>query len=177
MNSSINQKKQTEPINNTLFDPLTKLYNEDFFHEILYKEFVFQQRDEEYSFSLIYLECIHMAQITQQYGQESHNHIINKVAEFISTHIRTSDYGFRFENNTFAVILKNAKRHIARKIAKKIAIDFNSYSFIFEHDSIVHINLNIGITEQSHITSHQEIDDLINSVKEELYRSKEVRDT
>jgi len=175
MSDSLHQNNSNEATID-LADTL-ELNNKDFFEEIVHKEFAFQRRDGEYSFTLLYLSCEGFDEIKERYGQLNANRVLKHMGEVIGEHIRSSDFCFHIEEDLFTIILKNAKRQMARKIAKKIAIDFNSYSFIFEQENIIHVNLNVGIAEQSNVTPHQEIQELFNSAQEDLHRSKEVKES
>jgi len=146
--------------------------HQEFFEEVLEKEMEFQKRDPNYYFSLLYLDCDDYEHATQACGEAMGERIIKRLATIIETHIRTSDYGFRIDRDTFAIILKNAKRHIARKIAKKIATDFYDYRFITKYDDIVHMSISIGISEQSSSLDHQNVQQLQLIAKQNLQRAK-----
>lgn len=169
MSESVHIKHQNDAEDNKiqLFD------DEELFNEILFKEFAFQQRDNSYTFSVIYISCDNFESIKNDYGEVNANRVLEEIASTIGTHIRTSDYGFHFEENKFAVILKNAKRYIAKKISKKIATEFNEYRFFFNND-IVHASLCGGITEQSHSYEHDTIEELITEVEQNLLRAQEL---
>lgn len=154
------------------FDSLTHLYHKAFFNEVLSKELAFQKRDEDYHFSLIYLDCDNYESVLNEYGQEMGDRVIRRLAEIIQEHIRTSDYGFRIDRDTFAIILKNAKRHIARKVVKKIATDFSAYRFVLPNDNLLHITISSGITEQSSTLYHDDIDHLRLDAEQNLIRAK-----
>ncbi|MEA2028650.1 MAG: diguanylate cyclase [Campylobacterota bacterium] len=169
MSESIHLKWQNQETD----DPKIQLFDdEELFNEILFKEFAFQQRDNAYTFSVIYISCDNFETIKNDYGEVNANRVLEEISDTIGTHIRTSDYGFHFEENKFAVILKNAKRYIAKKITKKIATDFNEYRFFFNED-IVHASMCAGITEQSHSYEHDTIEELINEVEQNLLRAQE----
>lgn len=163
----------SESVPNLKYDAVAiQLYHKDLFSEIIYKEFSFQQRSTDYSFTLLYIDCDDFKTLVDQHGQYNGDRVLDRLGQIIKSHIRTADYGFRIDKDKFAVILKNAKRYIARKIAKKISSDFSNYSFIFDHDSIAHITLSIGIAEQSVTCQHQSIKSLLSEVEQNLLRAK-----
>ena len=173
MSETVNKKHKSitndeeDEYNAQLFD------DKELFNEILLKEFAFQQRDNSYTFSVIYISCDDFDTIKNDYGEYNANRILEEIEKAIGVHIRTSDYGFHFDENRFTIILKNAKRYIAKKIAKKIASDFNEYRFFF-NDDIVHATISGGITEQSHSYEHDTIDELINEVEQNLLRAQQL---
>ncbi|MBN2825853.1 MAG: diguanylate cyclase [Campylobacterales bacterium] len=167
--SEVVSKKHTDGSNENIqiFD------NEEFFNDILHKEFAFQRRDSNYIFSIIYLSCDNLDEIKAKYGEHGTTHVLTQISEMITEHIRTSDYGFHLHQNKFAIILKNAKRYIAQKIAKKIAHDFSEYRFFLNND-IVHSTLSGGISEQSHASRYESIEILIDVALQNLARAQEL---
>ncbi|MEA2028651.1 MAG: GGDEF domain-containing protein [Campylobacterota bacterium] len=163
----------SESVPNLKYDAVAiQLYHKDLFPEIISKEFSFQQRSTDYSFTLLYIDCDDFKAIVERYGQYSGDRALDRLGQIIKTHIRTSDYGFRVDKDKFAIILKSAKRYIARKIAKKIASDFSDYSFIFDQDNVAHITLSIGIAEQSATCQHDKIESLLEEAEQNLMRAK-----
>jgi diguanylate cyclase (GGDEF)-like protein len=151
------------------------LHKKEFFNEIIRKEFAFAKRHSDYSFALVYLSCDAFENIVKQYGQDNASRVLKHLGQTILEHIRTSDYAFYIHENRFAIILKHAKRYIARKIVKKIATQLSQYRFLFNQD-ILHATLSAGIIEQSESVEYASLEELLEEVEQHLKRAHAIGD-
>ncbi len=84
-------------------DPLTELYNQSHFVQLLTNEIArFRRYDSEFSLLLIAID--NFDKINHQYGSEFADFLIKKFSDLIGKQLRESDVLTRYDRNNFAII-------------------------------------------------------------------------
>jgi diguanylate cyclase (GGDEF)-like protein len=172
MNNALTLEYASNVIENMKIDTLTQLFRKDFFKDILEKELILIGRNHVAVMSIIYIDLDNFKEVNDHFGHYSGDKVIEKMGEIIRTTIRSSDYGFRIGGDEFALILRNADRMNALKVAEKIKTNFTEYDFVFTEDQTFRVGLCMGIVEQSGESHELSIDDLIQKVDDKLYEAK-----
>lgn len=100
-------------------DGLTSLYNHRHFHERLRQE-VSRSRRANSSLSLIIFDVDFFKKYNDANGHLIGDEALRKIAKIIKENIRTSDVSARYGGEELAVILPEASKEFARKVAERI---------------------------------------------------------
>jgi len=128
----------------TLVDELTGLNNRLAFDQSLPREIVLARRNET-PMSLLLLDVDRFQQISDTHGEDVGNDILSTVASTLANSIRKSDMIFRYDRDTFAIVLLGTEFHGAKVLAERLrtAIDV---CFRYENVQVV-LSASAGITE------------------------------
>ncbi|MGB0834800.1 MAG: GGDEF domain-containing protein [Psychrobium sp.] len=84
-------------------DPLTELYNQSHFVQLLHNE-IARFRRYESEFSLLVIAIDNFDKIYHEYGSEFADYLIKKFADLLEKQLRESDILTRYDRNHFAII-------------------------------------------------------------------------
>jgi len=151
-------------------DHLTEIYNRRHFEEILKREFT---RALRYNLHLSCLMCDidHFKRINDTYGHAAGDTVLKETARLIASFLRETDIVGRWGGEEFIVLLTQAKKEDARKVAERIlkAVEGHRFQGLPENERVT---ISIGIAS---IPEDREIDNwekLIKYADEALYRAK-----
>lgn len=91
----------------SLRDPLTKLYNQRAFHDCLRRETAMAERYGK-QLALLYMDLNGFKQVNDGDGHQVGDALLVAVAETIRSTIRRSDMGFRYGGDEFCILLPDA---------------------------------------------------------------------
>lgn len=91
----------------SLRDPLTKLYNQRAFHDALRREIAVAERYGK-SLALLYMDLNGFKQVNDGDGHQVGDALLVAVADIIRSTIRRSDMGFRYGGDEFCMLLPDA---------------------------------------------------------------------
>jgi len=171
LNNALTVEYAKKVIDKMKIDELAGLFRKEVFLELLHKEVEYALRNEEYHFSLAYVDLDNFKGINDNYGHYSGDKVIEKIGFIIRNSIRGSDFGFRIGGDEFAIIFKAATKEEAKKVCQKIKVELNSYDFIFTKDKVFNVGISIGIVEYSK-SKKLSFETLIEKVDEKLYEAK-----
>ena len=115
-------------------DPLTGLYNRNFFDSIFESHYNNVLQSGE-NIGIICLNIKDIGSIINEYGQQKANSIMAGFSQIILTSIRSTDYAIKYNNN-FLVVVTNTNREVLKKVSQRIS------SGAYENLSV---SLDIGI--------------------------------
>jgi len=151
-------------------DHLTEIYNRRHFEEILKREFA---RALRYNLHLSCLMCDidHFKRINDTYGHAAGDTVLKETARLIASSIREIDIVGRWGGEEFAVLLTQAKKEDARKVAERIRREVEGHRFhALPENERVTISIGVaGIPENGEIDNWEK---LIKYADEALYRAK-----
>ena len=99
-------------------DPLTKLYNRRFMNESLHRELLRARRADS-PLSLIILDLDRFKSINDEYGHDVGDDVLVTVAQNLSRAVREEDYMYRYGGEEFVIALPGANLDIARERAQE----------------------------------------------------------
>ncbi len=103
-------------------DPVTGLYNMEFFMGFLQQQLMFSQR-QKLPVGLLLLDIDGFVNITQQYGPEIGNLLLKTLTARLSKSIRSSDLIARYGGDQFAIVLPNTDILGANLVAEKLKVE------------------------------------------------------
>jgi len=124
-------------------DPLTQIYNQVYFQELLSHEI---DRNRRYGsdFSLLIIELDNLIKINDMYGNEFSDFAIKKLSSLIETQLRKSDLLARYSGQSFAIIAPNTDIEASKQFADRLcrAIELTNISY---EGVPLEITLSIGL--------------------------------
>lgn len=171
LNNALTVEYANKVIENMKIDPLAGLFRKDIFIELLKKEILFANRENNYTFSVAYLDLDNFKEVNDNFGHYSGDKVIEKLGSIIKNAIRGSDMGFRIGGDEFAIIFKNASNADAKKVCQKIKVEFSSFEFIFNENKVFNVGISMGIV-QYNSENKLDFETLIIAVDKKLYEAK-----
>lgn len=157
----------------SITDCLTDLYNFRYLQERLEEETKRAQRFRR-PLALIMADIDHFKEYNDIYGHPEGNKVLKVLANILKDNVREIDIVGRYGGEEFIIILPEADREEAQKIAERIRIKVEEYSFQNKEDRLNNpnrkITLSLGVTSYfQEIISPQ---NLIYKVDQALYQAK-----
>ncbi|MCX7647261.1 MAG: sensor domain-containing diguanylate cyclase [Elusimicrobiales bacterium] len=149
-------------------DPLTGLFTHRSFQDKLDEEILVSARTKK-PLSLAILDIDHFKKINDNYGHQSGDDVLKKLAEVISINVREVDFVARYGGEEFAVIMPQISKKEALNILNNIRNKVKSLEFNSENRRF-RITLSIGVGEfPLEATSKNQ---MIRISDERLYKAK-----
>jgi diguanylate cyclase (GGDEF)-like protein len=154
-------------------DGLTDLYNFRYLQERLEEETKRAQRFRR-PLALIMADIDHFKEFNDTYGHPEGNKVLKVLANILKVNVREIDIVGRYGGEEFIIILPEADREEAQKIAERIRIKIEGYSFQNKEDHLNNpdkkITLSLGVT--SYFQESISPQNLIYKVDQALYQAK-----
>ena len=151
-------------------DELTGLYNFRYIKNRLEEEVKRAQRFK-HPLALIMADIDHFKEFNDAYGHLEGNEVLQNIAGILQLNVRVVDIVARFGGEEFIIILPEANKKEAHKIAERIRIKVEDYNFINKKSHPNEkVTLSLGVTScfQESITPQG----LIYKVDQALYQAK-----
>ncbi len=115
--------------------------------------------------SVAFIDIDNFKIINDTHGHVAGDELLKALGEEINSHIRKSDYAFRYGGDEFLLIFPNTKAEVALDVAKRIKENIFNFS---EKKGII-LTLSIGMTMHKKYESYKT---LLNKVDQVMYQSK-----
>ena len=103
-------------------DPLTKLYNRRFMDETLHRELLRAKRAGQ-PVSVIILDIDKFKQVNDEYGHDAGDQVLVELADQLTRSVRDEDIVYRYGGEEFVIILPGAGLDTARERALSVSRD------------------------------------------------------
>ena len=123
-------------------DPLTNILNR-YSYNLILRQDISRIRRYHSSLSLLLFDIDHFKAVNDRFGHDRGDYVLRKIAQTVSSTVRSSDALFRIGGEEFAVIVVNANMEQALILAEKIRDAVYSIAF----DDIGHVSVSIGLAE------------------------------
>lgn len=124
-------------------DPLTNLYNQVYFKELLSNE-IARNRRYDSEFSLLIISLDNLIPIMEMYGNEFVNFSIKKISQLIERRLRKSDILTRYDQHNLAIIAPNTGIDASKLFANRLCNDIELSHIAYE-SVLLDITLSIGV--------------------------------
>lgn len=163
------KRKQDMLKHNAQIDPLTQLYNKQFFNVTLEK-IIKEKTNYHKGVALILLDGDFFKRINDRYGHTSGDMVLASIANAIVKSVKSTDVACRFGGEEFCVISPNATAFQAFTIAERIRKNIEKIPFLFHGDAVT-VTVSCGI---SHTDSNDSKTGLkmVNEADIALYQAK-----
>jgi diguanylate cyclase (GGDEF)-like protein len=154
----------------TVTDDLTKLYNSRHFFKQLQSEMDRAVR-YKHPLSLLLLDIDRFKPYNDTYGHLEGDDVLTQLGKVIQRCMRKNDSGYRYGGDEFTVILPEARRSEAMRVAERIRKGFGKIKFspIPEENRNIHATVSIGIAEY---TDRQVLTEFAKRADEAMYKAK-----
>jgi diguanylate cyclase (GGDEF)-like protein len=129
----------------SLRDPMTGLYNRRFLEEFIDK-FVQQAERNNETYSVLMLDIDFFKKINDTYGHDMGDTVIAALGKIIKESVRKSDLAIRYGGEEFVILLHDATKEGALKVAHMINKNFAALSFAVGNGETIHKTISIGIS-------------------------------
>jgi len=106
-------------------------------------------------------------QINDQYGHKVGDLALQRVADLLKGHLRTSDFACRYGGDEFAVLLPDTSRNEAEKLKERLNKGLSESN----KGAAIQISLSVGIKE----SDGSSFSDLMHDADSEMYREKNLK--
>lgn len=171
----ISDRKQVESFlqEQALHDGLTGLYNKRAIQSIFKDEL---ERSIRYgrSFALLMLDIDHFKNLNDTYGHQAGDEVLKGLALIIKKSIRKVDKAARYGGEEFVIILPEAEKEDAFKVAEKLRSNVESHQFAAGQNSgqEAQIKSTISIGVAGFPEDGAAMDSLISAADKALYAAK-----
>jgi diguanylate cyclase (GGDEF)-like protein len=130
--------------NQTIKDPLTRLFNRRYLENIL-TPLIEQARRKSYKVGFLMLDIDYFKTVNDTYGHDVGDRLLKTIAEIIKSSIRKSDIAIRYGGEEFLILLNgiNSKDDLL-KVAGKIKERVEKYPFRINDNKTIHKTISIG---------------------------------
>lgn len=111
---------------NSIRDPLTRLYNRSYFYDTLKKKL--SGTSATHPVSVVVCDLDHFKRINDNYGHLQGDHVIQFVATILQTETREEDIAARIGGEEFALMLTNTDTQRAGMVAERIRQTIEEHS-------------------------------------------------
>lgn len=112
--------KYVNSYQNSIRDPLTRLYNRSFFYDTLNQQL--SKVNAQHPLSVLVSDLDHFKRINDNYGHVVGDKVIQFAASVLENHSRVDDAAARIGGEEFALLLVNTGEEDAQSIAERIRI-------------------------------------------------------
>lgn len=163
-NIRLRQKLEEESIR----DPMTRLFNRRYMLSILEQEVDRAGRDATDAFGLIMLDVDHFKEFNDRHGHQAGDHVLVQLAHLLASQVRKGDVACRYGGEEFLLILRKSSLEDTVRRAEAIR------QTVAESGIDVAGNL-YGITVSSGVSGFQpgdDIDTVVRRADDALYEAK-----
>lgn len=150
-------------------DPLTKVYNRRFMDETLRRELL-RARRAETPVSLIMLDIDNFKRINDEYGHDVGDQVLSLLAQQLSQVVREEDIVYRYGGEEFVVILPGADLQAAKERAQYACRATRSLRFDTDRGPL-HVTISAGVASYPEHGGTEE--ELLVQADKALYAAKD----
>ena len=125
-------------------DPLTSLYNQISFWDLLQYETERSKR-QQYKFTLLKIDIDNFKTINDAYGHDVGDMLLKEFASILKTAVRGGDIAARYAGDEFTAILPVCDESQAHIVARRIIENLRSFSMTLPNGITVRLTVSIGV--------------------------------
>ena len=134
----------------TIKDGLTDIYNKRYFLEALDREMSRAQRYKR-NLSILLFDIDHFKKINDTYGHLAGDHVLQSLAQLVSSRSRREEVFSRYGGEEFVILLPETPMKGAMELANLLRKLVHTHEFEFEGESIP-VTISVGVAEMGRKT-------------------------
>lgn len=151
-------------------DPLTRLFNRRYMEETMQREILRAARKQT-KIGIIMADIDHFKNFNDTYGHKAGDELLIKLADLFKSKIRGSDIACRYGGEEFILFLPESSAEETYKRAEYLREEVKNLKVYFHEQLLPSITLSLGIT--TYPDHGTELNDLIREADIALYKAKE----
>lgn len=156
-------------IQEAMTDPLTHVSNRRYGLDFLASEWEFS-KSNNLPLACLMIDIDHFKNINDQFGHQSGDAVLIKLANLLQVGARSVDLVFRYGGEEFCIVCPGASLEMAHTVAERMRQNIASHKFILEQSEIsVTVSIGVSILAQAHANK----DALLHDADVALYSAKE----
>lgn len=161
--------KYQDSYQNSIRDPLTRLYNRSYFYDSFTA--LFPTLAHKQPISVIVSDLDHFKRINDRYGHLQGDKVIQFVAKVLQDSVRQNDIAARIGGEEFALLLVNTPPDIAQSIAERIRLAISQHDAASSNNQLPEsITISMGIFTAENLTVP--VEECVRRADEAMYRAK-----
>jgi len=156
-------------------DPLTRLFNRRFLEESLERELQLASR-KKHAISVLFLDIDHFKKFNDTFGHDAGDKVLQSLADLLRNFFRSTDICCRYGGEEFAIILPESSSQDATIRANALRCEVKSLRLKYKNESLGTLTISAGVAAFPEHGSTS--DELLRIADQCLYESKSYgRDT
>ncbi len=149
-------------------DNLTRLFNRRYLGTVLRHETECSLKSD-LTFGILVIDIDFFKQINDKYGHNNGDIVLTQLAEILANQVRAGDFVFRLGGEEFLIVLADVTLKMAERMAERIRLIIEQYSFVLLDHSIIEVTVSIGIALHDR---HPDFNHTITRADQALYQAK-----
>lgn len=165
------QKEMIQSLNDMAnYDSLTQIYNRRRLMEEAEKALLLSKRYRQY-ISFLMIDIDHFKLVNDRFGHLAGDEVLKALAAVCKDRIRRTDILGRFGGEEFLIVLPDANKENAYKLAMNIKESIADMEIVF-NANIIRVTVSIGMETALIADDYYSVDKLINNADVALYKAK-----
>ncbi len=155
----------------SLIDPLTKVYNRQYFTDSVNKQLAYLKRsDNKLSIALVDIDFF--KKVNDSYGHQAGDMVLRNFSDIINDSIREYDILARFGGEEFVIMFFDCPKEMALSILSRIKDQVEQTEFKFKKECI-NITFSAGIADTTDFpTNNLKCKDILHLADQRMYMAK-----
>ncbi|MDD2620706.1 MAG: diguanylate cyclase, partial [Syntrophomonadaceae bacterium] len=166
----VNIKMREMLIQQSIRDPLTRLFNRRYMQETLQRELLRAERKSA-PVAIIMADIDHFKRINDNYGHSIGDKVLQEVSSIMESCIRSDDIACRYGGEEFTLIMPGASLEVALQRAEDLRMRIKSSGFMVSDHIREVITISLGVAVYPEHGTHP--DTLLKSADQALYQAKQ----
>jgi diguanylate cyclase (GGDEF)-like protein/PAS domain S-box-containing protein len=150
-------------------DPLTRLFNRRFLEESLERELQLASR-KKHAVSVLFLDIDHFKRFNDTFGHDAGDKVLQSLADLFRTFFRSTDICCRYGGEEFAIILPESSSQDATIRADALRSEVKGLRLQYKNEVLRSITISAGVAAfPEHVSTS---DELLKTADQCLYESK-----
>ena len=150
-------------------DPLTRLFNRRFLEESLERELQLATR-KKHPIAILFLDLDHFKRFNDTFGHDAGDMVLQSLADLLRSSFRTTDICCRFGGEEFAIIMPESSAQEAAVRANALRSKVKSLRLQYKQQNLGSLSMSAGVAAFPEHASTG--DDLLKIADQCLYESK-----
>ena len=125
-------------------DPLTRLFNRRFLEESFERELQLAGRKKE-SIAVLFLDLDHFKRFNDAFGHDAGDMVLRSLADLFRDFFRATDICCRYGGGEFAIVLPEATSQDAAVRADKLRSEVKALNLRYKNESLGQLTISVGV--------------------------------